>query len=82
MDVQMLTVGPVQENAFLVSQGGHAVLVDPGEEAPKLLRAIESRGLKLDAIRVGPSPPGRSTRPTEPWKRTSPEKIASSPRTE
>lgn len=50
MDVQMLTVGPVQENAFLVSEGDRAVLVDPGEEAPKLLRAIESRGVKLDAI--------------------------------
>jgi hydroxyacylglutathione hydrolase len=50
MDVQMLTVGPVQENAFLVSEGDRAVLIDPGEEAPKLLRAIESRGVKLDAI--------------------------------
>jgi glyoxylase-like metal-dependent hydrolase (beta-lactamase superfamily II) len=50
MDVQMLTVGPVQENAFLVSEGDHAVIVDPGEEAPKLLAAIESRGLALDAI--------------------------------
>ena len=38
-------------------------------------------GWPIEASRVGPSPPGRSTRPTEPWKRTSPEKIASSPRT-
>jgi glyoxylase-like metal-dependent hydrolase (beta-lactamase superfamily II) len=50
MDVQMLTVGPVQENCFLVSEGDRAVIVDPGEEAPRLLRAIESRGLTLDAI--------------------------------
>ena len=26
----------------------------------------------IDASSVGQSPPGRSTRPTEPWKRTSP----------
>jgi len=34
MDVQMFTVGPVQENCFLVTGAdGHAVIVDPGEEA-------------------------------------------------
>jgi hydroxyacylglutathione hydrolase len=52
MDVQMFTVGPVQENCFLIRLDGadHAVIVDPGEEAPRLLEAIESRGLTLDAI--------------------------------
>jgi hydroxyacylglutathione hydrolase len=52
MDVQMFTVGPVQENCFLVRLDGadHAVIVDPGEEAPRLLEAIESQGLTLDAI--------------------------------
>ncbi len=52
MDVQMFTVGPVQENCFLVRVDGcdHAVIVDPGEEAPRLLHAIESQGLTLDAI--------------------------------
>jgi len=50
MDVRMITVGPVQENCFLVSEGERAVIVDPGEEAPRLLRAIESKGLTLDAI--------------------------------
>ena len=48
----MFTVGPVQENCFLVRLDGadHAVIVDPGEEAPRLLEAIESQGLTLDAI--------------------------------
>jgi len=52
MDVQMFTVGPVQENCFLVRLDGadHAVIVDPGEEAPRLLEAIASRGVTLDAI--------------------------------
>ncbi|MEA2154507.1 MAG: hydroxyacylglutathione hydrolase [Solirubrobacteraceae bacterium] len=48
----MLTVGMVQENCFLVRpQGGdRAVIVDPGEEAPRLLAAIEDAGVTLDAI--------------------------------
>ena len=52
MDVRMFTVGPVQENSFLVRRDGgdRALLVDPGEEAPKLLGAIEALGVQLDAI--------------------------------
>jgi len=48
----MLTVGPVQENCFLVRRAGgdRAVIVDPGEEAPRLLQAIEQWGVTLDAI--------------------------------
>ena len=48
----MFTVGPVQENSFLIRRDGgdHALLVDPGEEAPKLLGAIEALGVTLDAI--------------------------------
>jgi glyoxylase-like metal-dependent hydrolase (beta-lactamase superfamily II) len=52
MDVRMFTVGPVQENSFLIRREGsdHALLVDPGDEAPKLLGAIEALGVTLDAI--------------------------------
>jgi glyoxylase-like metal-dependent hydrolase (beta-lactamase superfamily II) len=52
MDVRMLTVGPVQENCFLVrpDDGDRAVIVDPGDEAEKLLGAIDSLGVKLEAI--------------------------------
>ena len=52
LDVEMLTVGAVQENCFLVRpQGGeHAVIVDPGEEAPRLLAAIDDAAVTLDAI--------------------------------
>src|SRR3954453_22785021 len=32
-----------------------------------------STSVRIDSSSVGQSPPGRSTRPTEPWKRTSPE---------
>jgi glyoxylase-like metal-dependent hydrolase (beta-lactamase superfamily II) len=52
IDVEMFTVGLVQENCFLVRAEGseHAVIVDPGEEAPRLLQAIEDAGVTLDAI--------------------------------
>jgi glyoxylase-like metal-dependent hydrolase (beta-lactamase superfamily II) len=52
MDVRMFTVGPVQENSFLIRRDGadRALLVDPGDEAPKLLGAIEALGVTLDAI--------------------------------
>ena len=58
MDVQMFPVGPVQENCFLIRLDGaaHAVIVDPGEEAPRLLDAIESQGLILDAILLTHTP--------------------------
>src|SRR3954447_26696333 len=52
MDVRMFTVGPVQENCFLLRRDGshRALIVDPGEEAPKLLGAIEELGVTLDGI--------------------------------
>ncbi len=52
MEVRMFTVGPMQENCFLFRRDGarEAVIVDPGEEAPKLLGAIEALELELAAI--------------------------------
>jgi glyoxylase-like metal-dependent hydrolase (beta-lactamase superfamily II) len=52
MNVLMFTVGAVQENCFLVwaDGGDRAVIVDPGEEAPRLLAAIEDASLSLEAI--------------------------------
>lgn len=53
VDVRMFTVGPVQENSYLLrtsADAGHAVIVDPGEEADKLLAAIAETGATLDAI--------------------------------
>jgi hydroxyacylglutathione hydrolase len=48
MDVRMFTVGPVAENCFFVRHDGatEAVVVDPGDEADKLIAAVE--GLELD----------------------------------
>jgi glyoxylase-like metal-dependent hydrolase (beta-lactamase superfamily II) len=48
----MFTVGPVQENAFLVRRDGatEAFIIDPGDEADKLLGAIDALGVDLKAI--------------------------------
>jgi glyoxylase-like metal-dependent hydrolase (beta-lactamase superfamily II) len=49
----MFTVGPVQENSFLLRRSAEAdrgVLVDPGDEADKLLKALDDFGVGLDAI--------------------------------
>jgi glyoxylase-like metal-dependent hydrolase (beta-lactamase superfamily II) len=52
MDVRMFTVGPVAENAYLFRRDGsdRALLVDPGDEADKLLGAIDALGVTLDGI--------------------------------
>ena len=52
MDVAMFTVGPVQENCYLVCRDGgdRAVMIDPGDEAPRLLAAVEAAKVTLDAI--------------------------------
>ena len=48
----MFTVGLVQENCYILRRDGsdRAVIVDPGDEGPKLLGAIESLGVELDGI--------------------------------
>ena len=48
----MFTVGPVQENAFLIRADGadRALMVDPGDEADKLIGAVDALGVTLDAI--------------------------------
>jgi hydroxyacylglutathione hydrolase len=42
IDVRMFTVGPVQENCFVVRERGarNAVIVDPGDEADRLITAL------------------------------------------
>jgi glyoxylase-like metal-dependent hydrolase (beta-lactamase superfamily II) len=52
MEIRMFTVGPVQENCFVARQEGssRAFVVDPGDEADKLIGAIEELGLEIDAI--------------------------------
>jgi hydroxyacylglutathione hydrolase len=52
MDVRMFSVGPIQENCFLFRRDGsdRALIVDPGDEADRLLAAIDELGVTLDGI--------------------------------
>jgi hydroxyacylglutathione hydrolase len=52
MDVRMFSVGTIQENCFLFRRDGsdRALIVDPGEEAERLLQAIDELGVTLDGI--------------------------------
>jgi hydroxyacylglutathione hydrolase len=52
-DVRAFTVGPVQENCFIVRADEHAtraVIVDPGDEPERLLAAIDALGVEIEAI--------------------------------
>jgi hydroxyacylglutathione hydrolase len=48
----MFTVGPLQENCFLVRAEGAdtAILIDPGDEAARLQGAMDELGVSLEAI--------------------------------
>ncbi|HWF23879.1 MAG TPA: MBL fold metallo-hydrolase [Solirubrobacteraceae bacterium] len=52
IDVRMFTVGPLEENCFIVGKTGsdRAVIVDPGDDAERLLKAAEELGVTIDAI--------------------------------
>jgi glyoxylase-like metal-dependent hydrolase (beta-lactamase superfamily II) len=55
IDARMFTVGPVQENCFVVRAKGsdRAVVVDPGEEAERIGGALADLGIeKVEAILV------------------------------
>lgn len=52
MRVLSRTVGPFQENTYLVidDETGHAVLVDPGDEGDEIIAMVESSAAKLQAV--------------------------------
>jgi hydroxyacylglutathione hydrolase len=54
LDVEMLTVGPVAENCFIVRRQGadRALIVDPGEEAERILAALAETGATAEAILI------------------------------
>ena len=55
IDVRMFTVGPVQENCFIVREkdAPNALIVDPGDEPDKLLAALDQLNIEtVEAILV------------------------------
>jgi hydroxyacylglutathione hydrolase len=47
IDARTFTVGPVQENAYIVRlpNADRAVMIDPGDEAERLINALEALGI-------------------------------------
>jgi glyoxylase-like metal-dependent hydrolase (beta-lactamase superfamily II) len=54
MILEALTVGPFQENCYIVGDEGMGagVLVDPGDEAARIALAVEQTGLEIDRILI------------------------------
>jgi hydroxyacylglutathione hydrolase len=54
MDVRSFTVGPVAENCYVVRRNGadRGLIIDPGEEADRILAAVDSLGIGIDAILI------------------------------
>jgi glyoxylase-like metal-dependent hydrolase (beta-lactamase superfamily II) len=52
LEVEMLTVGQIAENCFLFRREGsdRLLVVDPGEEAERILAAVEASGAEVEAI--------------------------------
>jgi hydroxyacylglutathione hydrolase len=53
LDVRSFTVGPVQENSYIVradAEATRAVIVDPGDEPERLLAAAKALGVEIEAI--------------------------------
>ena len=52
MDVRSLTVGQVAENCYVVRRDGadRGLIVDPGEEAERILGLVDELGIGIDAI--------------------------------
>jgi hydroxyacylglutathione hydrolase len=50
--ISQLTVGPFEENCYLVVDEAtrHGVLVDPGDEANRIVRMVRESGAELEAI--------------------------------
>jgi len=52
LDVRSFTVGPFQENCYIVREPGaaSAVIIDPGDEAERLIGALGALGVSIEAI--------------------------------
>ena len=52
MKIQSLTVGPLEENCYLVidETTDRAVLIDPGDEAERILEALHDSGATLESV--------------------------------
>ena len=52
MILETLTVGPFQENCYVIGDGASGAIVDPGDEAAPIAIAVEQTGLEIGQILV------------------------------
>jgi hydroxyacylglutathione hydrolase len=54
MILEMLTVGPFQENCYIIGdeESGAGAIIDPGDEAARIAMAVEETGLDIGSIIV------------------------------
>jgi hydroxyacylglutathione hydrolase len=54
LDVHMLTLGAIGENCFILRRegSGKGVVIDPGEEAERILAKVDEVGVKIEAILI------------------------------
>lgn len=52
MILEMLTVGPFQENCYIIGdeESGTGAVIDPGDEAARIAMAVEQTGLEIGSI--------------------------------
>lgn len=50
MEVICKPVGPVQANCYIVSDHGHALIIDPGDEGREIAMMVRALNVKVDAI--------------------------------
>jgi len=52
LDVHSVTVGPFRENTYVLGEPGaaRALLIDPGDEADRLIAAVDELGVAVEAI--------------------------------
>jgi glyoxylase-like metal-dependent hydrolase (beta-lactamase superfamily II) len=55
LDVRCFSVGPIQENCYLVradAEASSALLIDPGDEPQRLLDTVQDLGVQIEAILI------------------------------
>ena len=50
MKITTIPLGLYQPNCYIIAQGNRCLVIDPGEEADKVLGFLEKQGLTLEAI--------------------------------
>ena len=50
MEIKILPVGGLGTNCYLLEDAGHAAVIDPGDEAGRILAQVEKDGVQVDCI--------------------------------